>query len=219
MRARTGTRPARWLVDAQRCQRAAVSQLAALRIGRSTEAILRDYQTFLCVTTYPMLLSSPSLSEAIDERITLTLQNGPADVVGTLGGLRQYKRAYLLAKVLSAAYLYLNYRNVALTASPIPSEGGGDSAGGGGGGGGGGGVVHLSLRWRVQGVPRRFAPLLAPPAGAPQRTAATIVAAYSHYTFDGQSGRVVAHVIDRIVPPQPKRGIVAWLFERKLLAY
>lgn len=181
---------------------------APLKIGKSTEILTNATKSFLQFPDpyRPLLFPSASSDQIFDPAVDLRIQNAPEDTLLLIRGAESYERVYKLLRLLLKVWWGLFYRNIRISAFPfcepqVDAASLSDS------------VSHpvLKLRWKVEGIPRTL--LTSPP---PKHN--VILAGNSYYHFDGHSGLVKLHVVDRIVPPSSKGSWLWWALERRQLA-
>jgi len=170
---------------------------ALLKIGKSTRIILGDLKSFCGGENCKETRTLPT--NRIARCMTLTVQNGPSDVLFQLHGRQKYRCAHAVLRRLMPLCYSVCYDNLSCSVFPL-----GDlrqqlmkstKA-----------DVEVKVKWVLQGCHHPPFFLYQPPdylVSAGSSNKEVLLEAYCYYRFDSRSGRLVSHVIDWVaaVPP------------------
>lgn len=170
---------------------------ALLKIGKSTRIILADLKNFCGGQSSEEIRTLPT--NRIAQCMTLTVQNGPADVLFQLHGRQKYRCAQSLLRRLMPLCYSVCYDNLSCNVFPLgdPHQQLINSIRA---------DVELKVKWVLRGSHHPPFFLYQPPeylvsAGSSEKE--VLLEAYCYYRFDARSGRLVSHIIDWVaaVPP------------------
>lgn len=170
-----------------------IRQKVRLQIGQATEQLATTTRDFL--SPHCSVNGLPSLSPGIE----LNIQNHPDELVLCLRGEKNYRRAFVVLRWTLRLWYGLWNRDLRVVVTAIPPR-----------------VLAsplssaeplcLDIRWRIEGRPR---------FGLTDGRPRALLSGYSHYYFEGETGTVRKHVIDRLVPPTVRGSLLWWYLERQ----